>query len=242
MNNEVVNTNDDDEDLTVEPKNEYEREINACLAGFLKKMSESTSIDSEYDLIKEVLNEENNRRLSGGHSSSWKPSIQKYPDAIVKLEENDLLVFAADVGDYVIIEFPNDWQESAYGKVEHIDNESGNFRIWNVRKKYYTHSNYKTALNAGQIIKLAPSSIRSLKNKKKNSFVTIKENEEEISSFDNENVITVHTKKRGRKKGSKNRSKEEIQTNKLEQEKQKKFRKAKKELRSQIQEIKNKHV
>jgi len=234
-NSKVDMISSDDDDYVVEPKNEYEKEINACLSSFLKEMAGSTSIDSEYDLIKEVLNEENNARNGiNQFSNVWKPNIQKYPDAIVKLEEEDLVVFAAEVGDYVIIEFPNNWQESAYGNVAHINEETGNFRIWNIRKKYYTHSNYKSALTAGQIIKLAPSSIMALKDKK----VIKVEAVDGMLSYNDTNK----TKERGRKKGSKNRTKEEIQVDKIKKEQQKEFRKAKKELKLQIQKIKEKHM
>jgi len=209
----------------------HEKQVQELLEESLRKFGSSTSIDSDYDLIKEILNE-NDEKLSqtsvNSKQRAWKPNLNRFPDACVLLDSGTT-IFVPEVGDKIAIEFANDWQDTAYGIVKFIDYETGNFRIWSERKSYHVMSNF---FDKSLIFKLAPKNIGSLRSKSKKI---------QVKSFEDlYNEDSNKSRGRGRPKGSKNRSKNVIVEEKKKNEDVRRRKIEKKALRERMKLSSNK--
>lgn len=137
--------------------------VQETLTKSLQKFGSTTSIDNDYELIKELVNKEESKESTC--VNVWKPNLKRYPDAIVDVEEVGP-VFVPDVNDKIAIEFPNNWRDTVYGPIKKIFHDTGIFRVWDERKGYYVMSNYKEGPKMGLIYKLAPKRIGDLKMKR----------------------------------------------------------------------------
>lgn len=138
---------------------------------------------------------------------AMKPNIDYLEEAITIAEVDgvEMLVPLFNVGDRIIIEryastLPgNPWLDTQTYRVEAIDDETGNLKLWNVEVSQWAFGNFITGPANGDVYKLPEDCIqiigkksrgRPTKNKKRN-----------IQGEPGK-------KKRGRPKGSKNKPKE----------------------------------
>lgn len=211
-------------------KTKAEKFVDEMLNNALRSHGSSSSIDSDYDLIRKILDEEN--EVGSSCSSAWKPKISKYADAIIKVEGID--VFVPEVGDKVVIEYPEDWQDSVYGTVKYINEETGDFRVWNERKTYYTSSNFIKCVSKGIIVKLGPPRITALRSSRNTSNVKkVSDGVYTLAKDDKQKK-----KGRGRPKGSKNRPKSVIEAERKKIELERKMKKERREIRRKIKSMK----
>lgn len=142
-----------------------------------------------------------------------RPNIDWLEDAVVTVDGSQIPLF--EVGDRIVIERRAGdilrgapWLDTQTYQVMHIDDETGNLRLWNKELCQHGWGNYITGPARGDVYKLAPNTRASFNKKKRGRPRKNPEKEVNATPQDGEK------KKRGRPKGSKNRSKEVIKEEK----------------------------
>lgn len=169
----------------------------------LAKLIESTIIAS---------NANAERREDDDTHDVVKPDISHLSDAVVDVDGVGR-VFLPQVNDYVVVEWEAPWCDTMLFLVTKIDDSSGVVMLWSKQRGNYSTTNYKNAHEAGTIIKLVPEDANidkiyaALKPQK-----SVKSQSTALRTAV-DIVPTVERRKgRGRPKGSKNRTIDEINT------------------------------
>lgn len=145
-----------------------------------------------------------------------RPNISWLKDAIL-YDDKGLPVPVFDVGDKIVIERRAGgvlrgapWLDTQTYVVESIDDDTGLMHLWNRELCQRAYGNYITGPASGDVYKLAPNTRTSFTKKKRGRPKKNPEKEVSVTPPSGEK------KKRGRPKGSKNRSRDEINSEKAE--------------------------
>lgn len=209
---------DEEEDLDDEVVEETPADYvdDESLIEFVKKnIKDEFSQETEVDQIKKAVFRENSRL----REAARKPNIDDLVDAVVYLDDGTP-VFVPDIGEKVVIErhsiiLPDwGWLDTKTYVVRFINHETGHLNLWDLEGRQLASSNFIDGTKKGYKFKLPPKNGRLEPPVGRRQFRRSKFDialQKELSEDSNE-----APKRRGRPKGTKNRSKDEI---KLEREK-----------------------
>ena len=189
--------------------------------------------DSEFAEISDLIKIEEER----AKDPKSKPDIDNLSDAVVFLEDGTP-VFVPEVGEKVIIErytslLPGrPWLDTRVYVVREIDEDTGRLSLWDEDSKYWATSNFIDGLKNGYRFKLTPDVGRGISKKRHRRT----KEERMLAKQDALEKSFEKKKKRGRKPGTKNRSKEVIAVEKAERAKTRGENAAKRDLRKRIKQ------
>jgi hypothetical protein len=189
----------------------------------LEKILENTiltdkldGVPTEFDEIKGLIEQEESQQKI---RPELRPNIDHLVDAVVFLDDGTP-VFVPEVGEKVIIEkyasllVGRPWLNTRLYEVHEIDNDSGRLKLWDVENEQWCFSNFIEApRDHGYRFKLPTRSGKIPKHKARNN----SQPEHQMDSV-------------GRPTGTRNRPKEVIEAERLEREKLKAERRAKRDL------------
>jgi hypothetical protein len=142
-----------------------------------------------------------------------RPNIDWLEDAVAMVDGSPVPLF--EVGDRLVIERRagdvlrgSPWLDTQTYQVMHIDDETGNLRLWNRELCQHGWGNYITGPERGDVYKLAPNTKASFSKKKRGRPRKHPEKPAAVPLPDGEK------KRRGRPKGTKNRPKDVIKEEK----------------------------
>lgn len=161
-------------------------------------------------------------------SAEEEKAQRKRPDIThLSMAVDDTGVFIPGVGEKVVVEKVSSpikgishWLDTSVYVIKEFDDETGNLKMWNEEFGGFLKINYIDALAAGYSFRLPPGRGPFIKRKSRGRVPTKKVVVQERSSDQ------TGQKRRGRPKGSKNRSKDEIMAEKTERKAARAERKA----------------
>jgi hypothetical protein len=161
---------------------------------------------------------------------SRKPDISWLEDAVATLEDGTVVPLF-NVGDSIVIEQyatllkNRPWLDTQTYIVRSIDDETGIIKLWNPVLEQQAMNNFITGpKDGGCVFKLAPSR-GSIGSKKRGRSSLVRKNHPDVKA---EPETTDKPKRRGRPKGTKNRSKEVIAEEKARVRKEREAKAARK--------------
>lgn len=145
--------------------------------------------------------------------AAQKPNVDYLDDAVVELEGHGT-VFLPQVGDGLIIQYPQDWRDTTYFTIREINYETGAVWLWNPQRKQWASTNFLDAKRYGLVLKTPPEGASELRM----AIALGQRKRGRPRKNPIEQVVAPPKEKsergRGRPKGSKNRSKEVIEAEK----------------------------